>query len=95
MKPVFRIDQSKQHFPILIADLLFWSFIALALYLRLWIHYNINLRIVDSDQMYLWLGVRDFSMGHFYEARYYGQNYNTFMEALFAVPLYLCGLKVL
>jgi hypothetical protein len=77
-----------------LSDLLFWIFIALLLYLRVWICLHINFKLVDSDQMYMWLGAKDFSEGHFYEARYYGQNYNTFMEALFAVPLLWTGLSV-
>ena len=46
-----------------------------------------NLEYIDTDQPYMWLGAVDFSQGLFYEPRYYGQSYNTFMEALFAVPL--------
>ncbi|MBL7933777.1 MAG: hypothetical protein JNL60_17875, partial [Bacteroidia bacterium] len=41
----------------------------------------------DSDQPNMWLAAVDFSEGRFYEPRYYGQAYNTNMEALFAVPL--------
>ena len=43
--------------------------------------------MVDSDQPFLWAGARDYANGLFYEPRFYGQDYNTFMEPLFAVPL--------
>jgi hypothetical protein len=38
----------------------------------------------DSDQVVMWCGARDFSMGQFHEPAYYGQNYNSMIEALFA-----------
>lgn len=53
---------------------------------RVYIYVRYNLNIVDTDQAYMWLGAKDFAKGHFYEPRYYGQNYNTFMEALLASP---------
>ncbi len=34
----------------------------------------------------MWLGAKDYSRGIFHEPRFYGQAYNTFMEALLAVP---------
>jgi hypothetical protein len=77
-----------------ILNVLFWIFIGLTLFPRLWIYFNIELVKVDSDQIYMWLGATDFAKGLFYEPRYYAQNYNTFMEALFAVPLLWCGMKV-
>lgn len=41
---------------------------------------------MDDDQVIMWLGAKDYSKGLFYEPRFYGQAYNTFMEALVAVP---------
>jgi hypothetical protein len=38
----------------------------------------------DSDQVVMWCGARDFSLGQFHEPAYYGQNYNSMIEALFA-----------
>jgi hypothetical protein len=55
---------------------------------------QLNLEYVDSDQPYMWMGANDFAKGLFYEPRYYAQNYNTFMEALFAVPFIWCGMAV-
>ncbi len=53
-----------------------------------------NLKWVDTDQFFMWAGLSDFSQGRFYEPRYYAQNYNTFLEALLAVPFYKMGLPV-
>lgn len=55
---------------------------------RILIFFNVNLPCIDSDQPFMWAGVKDYSEGKFYEPRFYGQDYNTFLEALFAVPLY-------
>jgi hypothetical protein len=38
----------------------------------------------DSDQVVMWCGARDFSLGQFHEPAYYGQNYNSMIEAFFA-----------
>lgn len=67
--------------------LLFFTALVLVLFTRLLVYLGYNLQIVDTDQAYMWLGARDYALGHFYEPRYYGQDYNTYMEALFAVPL--------
>jgi hypothetical protein len=40
----------------------------------------------DSDQVVMWCGTRDFYLGEFHEPGYYGQNYNSMIEALFASP---------
>jgi hypothetical protein len=42
----------------------------------------------DSDQVVMWCGVKDFSLGQFHEPAYYGQNYNSMIEALFASILF-------
>ncbi|PBQ31829.1 hypothetical protein CNR22_08630 [Sphingobacteriaceae bacterium] len=55
---------------------------------RVLIFFKVNLPCIDSDQPFMWAGVKDYSEGKFYEPRFYGQDYNTFLEALFAVPLY-------
>lgn len=54
--------------------------------MRVLLFFNINFYI-DSDQPFMWAGAKDYSQGLFYEPRFYGQNYNSFMESLFAVPL--------
>lgn len=47
----------------------------------------------DSDQAIMWNALKDFSNGVFHEPRFYGQNYNTMLEALLAVPLYKLGVE--
>lgn len=56
--------------------------------------FNSANQYVDSDQPFQWQGTKDYSEGKFYEPRFYGQNYNTFLEALVAVPFYKAGLPV-
>jgi hypothetical protein len=51
-------------------------------------------KMVDSDQSFMWLGTKDYADGKFYEPRFYGQDYNTFLESLVAVPFYKAGMPV-
>jgi hypothetical protein len=45
----------------------------------------------DSDQAIMWNGLNNYANGNFHEPRFYGQTYNTMLEALLAVPLYKLG----
>lgn len=45
----------------------------------------------DSDQAIMWNGLSNYANGEFHEPRFYGQAYNTMLEALLAVPLYKIG----
>jgi hypothetical protein len=74
--------------------LLFITGVAAIFVTRILIYVNYNIEVIDSDQPFMWLGASDYSKGLFYEPRYYGQGYNTFMEGLFAVPLIWCGVAV-
>ena len=47
----------------------------------------------DSDQAIMWQGLQDYSKGVFHEPRFYGQAYNSMLEAFFAIPLYKFGLS--
>lgn len=78
----------------LITDILFFILLALIVISKLQVFFGLNLVWIDSDQPYMWIGAKDYSEGNFYEPRYYGQNYNTFMEGFFAVPFIWMGLKV-
>jgi hypothetical protein len=40
----------------------------------------------------MWIGAADYAKGLFYEPRFYGQDYNTFLESLFALPYLYAGL---
>lgn len=68
-------------------NFLFVLFAGTTLFTRLQVFFSCNLNIIDTDQAFMWAGARDYSNGLFHEPRYYGQDYNTFMEGLFAVPL--------
>ena len=59
---------------------------------RLQVYWQVNLLLVDSDQPFMWIGAADYAKGLFYEPRFYGQDYNTFLESLFALPYLYAGL---
>jgi hypothetical protein len=75
-------------------NLCFVLFIGAFFVTRLFVYFQYNIKFIDTDQPYMWLGASDFSQGIFKEPRYYGQSYNTFMEALFSVPLLWLKLPV-
>lgn len=60
--------------------------VCLCLYIckHYWIVVHFNFNYVDSDQPYMWAAWFDFASLHFYEPRFYGQNYNTHFEAIVA-----------
>lgn len=64
--------------------------VLVAIQTRIYFQYNLNW--IDSDQFFMWAGLKDYADGVFHEPRYYAQNYNTFFEALVAVPFYKLAL---
>ena len=52
-----------------------------------------SFQYTDSDQTLMWMALRDYSQGVFHEPRFYGQAYNSMIEALLAVPLYWAGVS--
>lgn len=68
-------------------NLVFYLFAAALVATRIVLLLELNVKHVDSDQPFMWQGAVDYAQNLFYEPRFYGQNYNTFMEGLFAVPL--------
>ncbi|MGB1039767.1 MAG: hypothetical protein ACPGVD_02755 [Flavobacteriales bacterium] len=50
-----------------------------------------SFQYTDNDQTVMWNGLMDYANGVFHEPRFYGQNYSTMLEALFAMPLYRLG----
>jgi hypothetical protein len=50
-------------------------------------------RYVDDDQSIMWYGAKEFGEGNFREPFFFGQNYNTMVESLFAVPLIKAGVS--
>ncbi|MGQ0829461.1 MAG: hypothetical protein ACT4ON_13820 [Bacteroidota bacterium] len=55
---------------------------------------NFAFKYTDNDQTIMWLGLKNYSSGLFYEPRFYGQAYNSMLEAFLAVPLYKFGIPV-
>ncbi|MCC6372159.1 MAG: hypothetical protein IT236_14240 [Bacteroidia bacterium] len=76
-----------------IFDILIYSLIlGWVLYYRYQVLMAFSFVYTDSDQNIMWEGLRNYSRGEFHEPRFYGQAYNTFLEALLAVPLYWKGM---
>ena len=65
----------------------FFLFIALVLTNRLCLFFTVNQTSIDNDQVVMWAGAKDFSEGMFRVPLFYGQDYNTMLEALVATPL--------
>ena len=74
--------------------LLLLLFSALLILNRVMVYRYVNLSLIDSDQPFMWIGAADYAKGHVYEPRFYGQDYNTFLESLFALPYLYAGLPV-
>lgn len=72
----------------------FFLFIALILLNRVLLFLTVNIDCIDNDQVVMWSGAKHFYQGLFYVPRYYGQDYNTMMEGLFAVPFMKLGVPV-
>ena len=72
----------------------FFLFIAIILFQRILLFLTVNQDCIDNDQVVMWSGAKHFSQGLFYVPRYYGQDYNTMMEGLFAAPLIKMGMAV-
>ena len=72
----------------------FFLFIGIILIQRIIIFLTVNQDCIDNDQVVMWSGAKHFSQGLFYVPRYYGQDYNTMMEGLFAAPLIKLGVPV-
>jgi len=46
----------------------------------------------DHDQALMWCAAQEFAAGNFHEPHFYGQNFNSMVEALLAVPLMKAGI---
>ena len=60
--------------------------VALVTY-RFYILQIFGFEYTDSDQSIMWLGAKNYARGLFHEPLFYGQSYNSMLEALLAVPL--------
>ena len=64
------------------AGIVIWRIYMLAVYCY---------QYVDDDQAIMWYGTVHFANGHFPEPCFFGQDYNTKLESLIEVQLYLLG----
>ncbi len=58
---------------------------------RLYLLLSYCYHYVDDDQAAMWYGTVHFANMHFPEPCFFGQDYNSMLESLLSVPLYLCG----
>ena len=65
-----------------------WVLLAILLAEKLFSLVQFGFKYTDSDQSIMWLATTHFAEGLFYEPRFYGQDYNTTLEAFLATPLY-------
>ncbi|MBI3518340.1 MAG: hypothetical protein HY062_03145 [Bacteroidetes bacterium] len=75
-------------------NVFFFLFIGCIISNRVWLFFTVNMDCIDNDQPIMWLGAKHYSQGLFYEPRFYGQDYNSMLEALIAVPFIKLGLPV-
>lgn len=75
-------------------QLIFWTVALVLVFYRLIIALNWHFQFADEDQFILWQATKDFTEGKIMEPRFYGQNYNSTIEALFAAPLYTIGIPI-
>lgn len=85
---------SNTHFDKSLISILFWLFLCLHIAYKIWILLNAGFVYTDCDQGVLWLAARNFSEAQFMEPRFYGQNYNSSLEGLLAVPLFQLGIPL-
>lgn len=74
-----------------------YIFFSLFILYILWRLYHLslyNFQQVDFDQATLWYGCADYAHGFITDLYFYGQNYNSMIESLFAVPLYWCNVPL-
>lgn len=74
-------------------NIAFWFLTLLLLIYRGYVLALFGFKYTDTDQTVMWLGTKNYAEGNFHEPGYYGQNYNTLLEAFLAVPFYKMGLK--
>ena len=80
----------KKHY---IDQLLFFAILCSILAYWYLILQSFGFEYTESDQAIMWQGLQDYSNGNFYEPRFYGQAYNSSLEAFCAVPLYKLGVS--
>ncbi len=64
-----------------------WALVALVVADRIRLMAHFSWQYTDKDQTLLWTAAYEMMNGRFHEPRWYGQDYNTLLESLLAVPL--------
>jgi len=54
--------------------------------------WRFGFQYTDNDQVFFWLGARNYSHGIFHEPCFYGQNYNYMLESFLAAPFFRLGI---
>jgi hypothetical protein len=74
-------------------QIIFFAILIAVLAYRCLVLVKFGFEYTDSDQAIMWQGLQDYSNGDFHEPRFYGQAYNSMLEAFFAIPLYKLGVS--
>lgn len=72
----------------------FFLFLAYIIITRLIVFKELSHKAIDNDQVVMWSAAKHYSEGLVYDLRFYGQDYNTMLEALLAAPLIKAGMPV-
>ena len=75
-------------------SILFVAIATLVIIFRCLVLKNFSFVYTDGDQAIMWNGASEFSKGFFHETRFFGQNYNSMIEGLLAVPLLFLSIPV-
>jgi hypothetical protein len=73
---------------------LFYLLIGILLLFRFLVLIVFSFQFADHDQVTFWLGAYEMLHGNFYEPCFWGQNYNSMLESLIAVPLVALGMPL-
>ncbi|RYY28878.1 MAG: hypothetical protein EOO04_07995 [Chitinophagaceae bacterium] len=55
---------------------------------------NFGFEFIDSDQALMWYGAQEYMHGRFHEPCFFGQSYNSLLEAFLSVPFISAGVAV-
>ena len=72
--------------------LIYLLLLILVIIFRYLVLINFGYAYTDSDQTIMWYGLKEYAASIFNEPRFYGQSYNSMLEAFVAVPLYKQGM---
>lgn len=81
----YKTYQSIKYLP---AKWVFYAFVIFAIFNRIWATVHYNIPYLDIDESLMLYALHEMAHFRFHEPAFYGQSYNTVLEALFALPLY-------